>query len=100
MFCDRVMAYTAGCDLAGFLSDRMRYDATLRNVELIGEAATRLSTGLRDDAPEVPWRQIIGTRNRLIHAYLGIDEHILWAIVTQNVPALRVQILALLARLG
>ena len=53
-FCERVMAYTAGFDLPALLADRMRYDATLRNLELIGEAATRVPGELRDRAPELP----------------------------------------------
>jgi uncharacterized protein with HEPN domain len=67
----------------------MRHDATLRNLELIGEAATRVSQDIRDKAPQVPWRQLVATRNRLIHAYLGIDDDIVWSIVTDDVPALR-----------
>jgi len=98
-FCERVLAYTAGFDLPALLADRMRYDATLRNLELLGEAATRVPDDLRGQAPEVPWRQIIGTRNRLAHAYLGIEADTVWLIVTRNVPSLREQLVALLARL-
>ncbi len=99
-FCDRVIAYASGHDLTAFLSDQMPYDATVRNLELIGEAATRIPADVRDAAPDIPWRQLIGSRNRLIHAYLGIDEQILWAIITRNVPALRDELLHMLARLG
>lgn len=75
----------------------MRYDATLRNLELLGEAATHVAQDLRDQAPELPWRQVIATRNRLIHAYLGIDDDIIWSIVTDDVPALRQGLTDLLA---
>ena len=51
----------------------MRYDATLRNIELIGEASTHVPPEVRALAPGLPWRDIIGTRNRLAQAYLGID---------------------------
>lgn len=96
-FCDRVIAYTTGFDAAGLLSDRMRYDATLRNLELIGEAATRVPVELRDGAPQVPWRLVIGTRNRLAHGYLGIEPETVWLIATDQVPRLRVQLLTLLS---
>ena len=66
-FCDRVMAYTAGFTQIALLADRMRDDATLRNLELIGEAATHVPNDLRERAPGLPWRQVIGTRNRLAH---------------------------------
>ncbi len=65
--CDRVTAYTAGCTPAALLADRMRYDPTLRNLELIGEAATHVPDDLRGYAPDLPWRQVIGRRNRLAH---------------------------------
>ena len=98
-FCERVMAYTAGFDLPALLADRMRYDATLRNLELIGEAATHVPNELRARAPELPWRLITGTRNRLAHGYLGIEAETVWLIATGNVPRLRDQLIVLLATL-
>jgi uncharacterized protein with HEPN domain len=95
-FCDRVLAYTAGLDLAALAADRMRYDATLRNLELVGEAATRVTPEWRQRAPQVPWRQVVATRNRLIHAYLGIDDDTIWSIVSEDVPALREHLAELL----
>lgn len=62
--------------------------ATLRNLELIGEAASRVPDDVRQAHPEVPWRRVIATRNRLIHAYIGIDNDTLWSIVVTDVPAL------------
>jgi uncharacterized protein with HEPN domain len=70
-----------GLDQAGFESSLKTYDATLRNLELIGEAATHIPQAVRDGAPEIPWRQVIATRNRLIHGYLGIDNDTLWSII-------------------
>ena len=96
-FCDRVLAYTAGVDRAGFASDPMRYDATLRNLELIGEAATRVPTEVRAAAVDVPWRMVVAVRNRLIHGYLGVDDDTLWSIVHDDVTPLRAALIALLA---
>ena len=95
-FCNRVIAYTTGFDMPTLLADRMRYDATLCNLELIGEAATRVPAELRERAPEVPWRLVIGTRNRLAHGYLGIEHETVWLIATDRVPRLRDQLKALL----
>ncbi|CAM0553484.1 DUF86 domain-containing protein [Vreelandella titanicae] len=87
-FGEKVLSYTDGLDQIGFLNDDLIYDATLRNLELIGEAATRIPDEVRQRYPEVPWRLIIATRNRLIHAYLGIDEDTVWSIIQDNVPEL------------
>ena len=89
-FVERVLEYTEGLDQTGFEGSAITYDATVRNLELIGEAATRIPQSVREATPDIPWRQIIATRNRLIHAYLGIDNDILWSIVRDDVPALRV----------
>ena len=94
--CERVTAYTAGMDQADFLSDRRTYDATLRNLELVGEAATRVPAAVRDAHAEIPWRDVIGTRNRIIHGYLGIDDDLIWGIVSRSVPKLTPHLRALL----
>lgn len=73
-FVDHVLAYCQGLDQAGLVADRLRYDATIRNLELIGEAATHVPEAVREANAHIPWRQIIATRNRLIHGYLGIDN--------------------------
>jgi uncharacterized protein with HEPN domain len=87
-FCERVQTFTAGLDQAGFVSDTMRFDATVRNLELIGEAATHVPDAVRLVTPTIPWRMIIATRNQLIHGYLGIDNDTLWSIVQTDLPLL------------
>lgn len=87
-FCERVETFTRGFDQAGFLNDPMRFDATVRNIELIGEAATRIPEPIRLSAPLIPWRMVIATRNKLIHGYLGIDNDTLWSIVETDLPLL------------
>lgn len=99
-FCERVIEYSSVADLAALLGEPMRYDATLRNLELIGEAATRVPPALRERAPEIPWRLVIGTRNRLAHAYLGIEAETVWSITKTHVPRLQAQLQALLATLS
>lgn len=87
-FSQKVLTYTDGLDLDSFVESGLNYDATLRNIELIGEAATHIPAEIRADHPEVPWRMIIATRNRVIHGYLGIDNDILWSIICDEIPAL------------
>lgn len=87
-FAEKVLLYTDGLDQQKFVESGLNYDATLRNLELIGEAATRIPVNVRDSTPEIPWRQIIATRNRLIHGYLGIDNDTLWSIIQSDIPVL------------
>jgi uncharacterized protein with HEPN domain len=94
-FAEKVLSYTDGFDQAGFEGSGLTCDATLRNLELLGEAATHIPPEIREEHPTIPWRQIIATRNQLIHGYLGIDNDILWSIVTEDIPALLPQLKAL-----
>lgn len=87
-FVGKVLTYTEGLDQASFVASGLTYDATLRNLELIGEAATHIPGAVRDAHPEIPWRMIIATRNRLIHGYLGIDNDTLWSIIRDDIPEL------------
>ena len=88
LFSEKVIAYTRDFDQTRFVASGLVYDATLRNLELIGEAATHVPDEIRAQFPNVPWRLVIATRNRLIHGYLGIDDDTLWSIVVSDVPAL------------
>jgi len=96
-FCEKVRDYTGELDREGFVADGMVYDATLRNLELIGEAATHVPDAVREAHPEVPWRTVIGVRNRLAHGYLGINDDIVWSIVRDDIPALLPALRSLLA---
>jgi uncharacterized protein with HEPN domain len=88
---ERVIRYTAGLDQDAFVANGLVYDATLRNLELIGEAASHVPEAVRAAHPQVPWRMIVATRNRLIHGYLGIDNDTVWSIVSTDVPRLLIQ---------
>lgn len=76
-FSEKVLSYTKGMDRAAFIASEMTYDAVLRNLELIGEAATHIPDEVREAHSEIPWRMVIATRNRLIHAYFVIDDDII-----------------------
>ena len=90
VFGERVVAYVEGLDQEAFTADQRTYDATLRNIELLGEAATHVPESVRESRPEIPWRQIIGTRNRVAHGYLGIDDDVIWDIIRTDIPGLLV----------
>lgn len=87
-FAENILSYTDGFDQNRFIHSGITYDATLRNLELIGEAATHIPAAVREQYPNIPWRMIIATRNKLIHGYLGIDNDTLWSIIETDVPDL------------
>ena len=94
-FAENVLTYTAGYDQNDFERSRLHFDATVRNLELIGEAATHIPLHVREFAPQIPWRLIVALRNQLIHGYLGIDNDTLWSIVRDNTPSLLANLHAL-----
>jgi uncharacterized protein with HEPN domain len=87
-FSRRVVLYTDGFDQEKFIVSGLNFDATLRNLELIGEAANLIPETIRATMPHVPWRKIIATRNRIAHGYLGLDSDTLWSITREDVPGL------------
>lgn len=87
-FARKVQAYTDALEQADFVANSLVYDATPRNLELIGEAATHVPTSVRQANPDIPWRLIVATRNRLIHAYLGIDNDTIWSVIQTDIPVL------------
>ncbi|NOQ36794.1 MAG: DUF86 domain-containing protein [Methylococcaceae bacterium] len=91
-FAENVITYTEGFSQIDFVASGLNYDATVRNLELIGEAATHIPDDVRKENINIPWRQIIATRNRLIHGYLGIDNDTLWSIIKTDIPALLLEL--------
>jgi len=74
---------------AGFMADRKTQSAVVRQLEIIGEAVKNLSATLTASESAVPWRQIAGTRDRLIHAYFNVDLDAVWSMIEQDLPALK-----------
>ena len=79
-----------------FLAQRIVQDAVVRNFEIIGEAAGKLSEAIREQ-DAVPWRRIIAFRNRLIHGYWSIDPFLVWDVVARDLPVLKAEVARLLA---
>jgi len=86
--CDKVLRFAKGLSLPDLLQDEKTYDAVVRNLEIIGEAAKHISENLRAQMPDIEWRKISGMRDILAHDYFGIDNDILWDIVQNKIPQL------------
>ena len=95
--CERVSEFTDAMDQPGFVADVRTYHATLHNLALIGEAATHIPESVRDSHPDIPWRSIVGASNVIMHVYLGVDDNLIWVMVTRSVPDLMPQLRTLLA---
>ena len=93
---EKVLSYTEGMAHADFVTDSRTYDAVLRNLELIGEAATHVPANVRESNPQIGWRSIIGVRNRVAHGYLGIDDDVVWDIIRSDIPRLLSELRGLL----
>jgi len=87
-FAEKALSYTEGMSQSEFLSDSRTYDATLRNIELIGEAARHIPTSVREAYPHINWRGIVGARNHVAHGYLGLDDDIIWDVIQSDLPEL------------
>ena len=82
----RVIEYTDGLDFEGLLADRRTYDAVVRNLEILGEAAGKVPQETRALMPEIDFRRLGAMRNILAHVYFGIDDDILWDVISRHAP--------------
>ena len=92
------LRFMAGRPRADLDHDQMLLFAVVRAIEIVGEAATRVSIEARDSAPHIPWSAIVGMRNRVVHAYFSIDRDIVWNTVTRELPQLLQALQATLAK--
>jgi len=88
--------YAEGISLDEFVEDGKTVRAVIRSIEVIGEAASKISIEFRMEHPDVPWQKVIGMRNRLIHVYFDIDYNIIWQTVKENLPPLIEQLQSIL----
>jgi uncharacterized protein with HEPN domain len=84
----KIARYVAGMDRDAFLADERTVDAVVRNVEIIGEAAKQLPEEFKMLHPLVPWAQMAGMRNRIVHDYAGVDLELVWEVVKRSLPDL------------
>jgi len=80
--------YTESISFEEFVKDGKTVRAVIRSIEVIGEAASKISIEFRKGHPDVPWQKIIGMRNHLIHVYFDIDYNVVWQTVKENLPPL------------
>ncbi|MCP5099288.1 MAG: DUF86 domain-containing protein [Chloroflexi bacterium] len=90
--CEKVMVYTDNLSREQFFENDLVYDATLRNIEIIGEASKQIPTQVRNNYPQVEWRKISGMRDIVVHVYFGIDHNIVWDVISNKIPELLPQI--------
>lgn len=95
-----IAEYTEGVNQEAFLRNRLLQDAVVRRIEIIGEAANQLPQETKDQAPGVPWADIVGMRHRVIHGYFGVRLDRVWEVVERDVPALKPMLEELQRRLG
>jgi uncharacterized protein with HEPN domain len=83
----RIHEYS-GHERARFDASRLVQDAVIRNLQTLAESSQRLSTEIKLTEPEIPWRELSGFRNVIVHGYLGVDLRAVWLVVEQDLPAL------------
>ena len=94
----RIKIYTHEMTYEEFFADTRTQDAVIRNIEIIGEATKKLSVELRSRYPNIPWKEMAGARDRLIHNYFGVDIEVVWKISTIDLSDLTLQIEKILGR--
>lgn len=96
----RIQEYAAGISYERFLKDSLLQDGVLRQLEIVGEAAKKVSNPFRDAHPQLPWKQMTGIRNKLIHDYFEVDLLIVWDTVQTDLPPLKRQVERIVGRVG
>lgn len=84
---DRIQEYTSG-ERARFDTSRLVQDAVIRNLQTLAESSQRLSNEIKATEAQIPWRELAGFRNVIVHGYLGVDLGAVWLVVEQDLPAL------------
>ena len=83
-----IRSYTSGMNAEKFKHDHMVMDAVIRQLAIVGEAASHLPEELRKKDPQIPWKSVVGMRNILVHAYAEVDEGVVWNVVQNDLEAL------------
>lgn len=97
-FIDKIENYTENVDLQKFKENSIIVDAVLRNLEIIGEASSQLPESIRKIYPEIPWKQMKGLRNILIHEYFGVNLETIWFTLKNQLPLLKIQLVDILKK--
>ena len=96
---DRILEYT-NAERTRFDASRLVQDAVIRNLQTLAESSQRLSSEIKGTEPQIPWRELAGFRNVIVHGYLGVDLGAVWLVVEQDLPALAEAVNRMTMRLG
>ncbi len=88
----KISAYISGMDQPAFCVDEKTIDAVIRNISIIGEASKQLPDEFKARHPHLPWAQMAGMRNRIVHDYAGVDLEIIWEVISHSLPQLNHQL--------
>ena len=94
-----IQEFIEGMDFETFIEDDKTASAVIRKLEIIGEATKNVPEEIRQNYPQVPWRQMAGMRDRLIHSYFGVDYSLVWETVKSQIPLLQPVIVQILRHL-
>jgi uncharacterized protein with HEPN domain len=97
---EEIEDYTRDLDFEGFYRASMPRFASIKQLEIIGEAANHISNEIIEKYPDVEWRKIIALRNILIHEYFGVDAKIVWDIIKEDLPSLKLSVEIILIAFG
>lgn len=86
---EAIEKFVEGMDFEKFIGDDKTSSAVIRKFEILGEAAKNIPNLIREKYPHIPWRRIVGMRDRLIHAYFGIDYKLVWDAIKVEIPKLK-----------
>ena len=87
-----VNKYLKNCTLEQFISNSEKRFATIKQLEIIGEASNAITRELKSKHPDVPWKSIVGFRNISIHEYFGVSLELAWQIASKDLPVLKIQV--------
>ena len=86
---NKILKYTSDFSFDDFKNNTITVDAVIRNLEIIGEAASHIDSKLRKDSSDIPWAHMVAMRNKMTHEYFGVDVEILWQTIQHDLPTLK-----------
>jgi uncharacterized protein with HEPN domain len=95
---EKIQDFTAGLDFESFAQDKKTTFAVIRALEIIGEASRKIPKSLRSQYPSVPWQDMAGMRDKLIHDYFGVDLQVVWKTLQKDLPPLKTAIAKVIQR--
>lgn len=96
---EKAEQFTNGMNFEGFARDDKTIFAVVRALEIIGEASKKVSDELKEQYPSLPWREMAGMRDKLVHDYFGVNVEVVWKSVAEDLPSLKSQVQEMLAQI-